>query len=57
MNHDGTSQLTVPFPDSKMASVAYKTLTVDKEPKRSAVTKDIQVNDNELSVLVFKIIY
>ncbi|EDV21527.1 uncharacterized protein TRIADDRAFT_30453, partial [Trichoplax adhaerens] len=42
--------LTVPFPDSKTAAIAYRTLTVDKEPKRSSAVKNLQLNDNQLLV-------
>ncbi|RDD39713.1 EKC/KEOPS complex subunit LAGE3 [Trichoplax sp. H2] len=47
-------QLTVPFPDSKTAAIAYRTLTVDKEPKRSSAVKNLQLNDNQLLVSVLK---
>lgn len=42
--------LEIPFKTSEEATIAYNTLTVDKEPKRSQVIKTLSVIDNRLIV-------
>ncbi|GAU95255.1 hypothetical protein RvY_06903 [Ramazzottius varieornatus] len=47
-----TSYLTliIPFPDERLAAIAYRTLSVDKEPTRGGVNKTLSVDGNELKV-------
>jgi len=40
--------LTIPFNSSTEAKIAYNSLSVDKEPERSAVIKTLSVKDNHL---------
>jgi len=42
--------LSVPFPSSREAEIAYQVLRVDKEPLRSEVTKKLTLNDNLLEM-------
>ncbi|EZA62340.1 hypothetical protein DMN91_011134 [Ooceraea biroi] len=42
--------LSVPFPSSREAEVAYQVLRVDKEPSRGGVTKKLALNNNLLEV-------
>ncbi|XP_020296467.1 EKC/KEOPS complex subunit LAGE3 [Pseudomyrmex gracilis] len=40
--------LSIPFPSSREAEVAYQVLRVDKEPSRSGVNKKLTLNKNLL---------
>ncbi|KAK7895302.1 hypothetical protein WMY93_020627 [Mugilogobius chulae] len=42
--------LDVPFPSSREAMIALRSLSPDKEPRRGGITKDLSVQDNTLSV-------
>ena len=44
------SELTVPFESGFQAEVAYNTLVVDPEPRRSEVKKKLRVERNVLHV-------
>ena len=44
------SELTVPFETGFQAEVAYNTLVVDPEPRRSEVKKTLRVDGNVLHV-------
>ncbi|CAG9854629.1 unnamed protein product [Phyllotreta striolata] len=43
------SEIQIPFESKKCAEVAYDVLRVDKEPKRSEVSKQLGVRDNVLT--------
>ncbi|KAF7987736.1 hypothetical protein HCN44_003599 [Aphidius gifuensis] len=43
-------KISVPFPSSREADIAYQVLKVDAEPKRSGVKKIISVDNNILKV-------
>jgi tRNA threonylcarbamoyladenosine modification (KEOPS) complex Pcc1 subunit len=43
-------ELRIPFPNEKLANIAFTTMSVDKEPKRSHVKKQLKVEDNVLLV-------
>ena len=45
-----TRELRVPFENGSDAEVAYKSLVVDPEPRRSGVTKVLRVEGNVLLV-------
>jgi len=40
----------VPFPTAREAEIAYNTLTVDEEPKRSTVLRKISLTGNALQI-------
>ncbi|XP_022307097.1 EKC/KEOPS complex subunit LAGE3-like isoform X2 [Crassostrea virginica] len=42
--------LCIPFPSEKEAQIAYGTLSVDAEPKRGGVKKELKVKGNVLNV-------
>ena len=42
--------IKVPFEDSKSAQVAWNSLRVDPEPKRSDLVKEMRVENNQLIV-------
>ncbi|XP_062599732.1 EKC/KEOPS complex subunit LAGE3-like [Saccostrea cucullata] len=42
--------LSVPFPTEEEARIAYGTLSVDSEPKRGGVKKELTVKGNLLNV-------
>ncbi|XP_056008370.1 EKC/KEOPS complex subunit LAGE3-like [Ostrea edulis] len=42
--------LSVPFPSEEEAQIAHGTLSVDAEPKRGGVKKQLTVNGNMLNV-------
>ncbi|XP_021366915.1 EKC/KEOPS complex subunit LAGE3-like [Mizuhopecten yessoensis] len=42
--------LCVPFPSKEEATIAYGSLSVDKEPKRGGGKKSMVVKDNQLHV-------
>ncbi|KAL3831974.1 hypothetical protein ACJMK2_023662 [Sinanodonta woodiana] len=42
--------LSIPFPTSREAEIAYGTLSVDAEPKRSSVKKTVVHKDNMLHI-------
>ena len=44
------SDLKIPFPSENLAKVACTTMSVDKEPKRSKVTKTIKLEGSVVSV-------
>lgn len=41
-------KISVPFPSSREADIAYQVLKVDSEPKRSGVKKILSVDNNIL---------
>lgn len=43
-------EIKVPFESNRAAEIAYNVLRIDSEPKRSAVTKKITLNDSNLLV-------
>lgn len=45
-----TVKLEVPFSSKRLAEIAYHVLRVDKEPKRSGVTKKLSFNENLLQL-------
>ncbi|RUS82532.1 hypothetical protein EGW08_009704 [Elysia chlorotica] len=45
-----SAELNVPFPSAYEAGVAYGSLSVDKEPKRGNVTRELHVEGNVLHV-------
>ncbi|XP_015600142.1 uncharacterized protein LOC107270040 [Cephus cinctus] len=45
--------VTIPFPTTREADVAYQVLRVDNEPKRSGVTKQLTVEGNLLTVIFY----
>lgn len=42
------SDLRIPFPTRRQAEIAYDVLRIDPEPKRSGVTKKLQLESNDL---------
>ncbi|KAJ0012822.1 hypothetical protein NQD34_017156 [Periophthalmus magnuspinnatus] len=42
--------LDVPFPSSREALIALRSLSPDKEPRKGGISKEITVKDNTLSV-------
>ena len=42
--------LTVPFQTKREAEIAYNSLRVDREPKRSQVTKTLELDGNSLKM-------
>lgn len=48
--HQLKIDIEIPFQNSRIAEIAYDVLRVDKEPKRSGVTKDLSVKENILAV-------
>ncbi|XP_028274174.1 L antigen family member 3-like isoform X1 [Parambassis ranga] len=52
--HSGTGRLEfsldVPFPSSREATIALRSLSPDKEPRKGGITKQLTVTDNLLSV-------
>lgn len=42
------SDLRIPFPTRRQAEIAYDVLRIDPEPKRSLVTKQLQLESNEI---------
>lgn len=42
--------LSIPFPTTRTAEIAYQVLRVDKEPSRGGLTKKLTLNDNLLEV-------
>ncbi|XP_055304534.1 EKC/KEOPS complex subunit LAGE3 [Sitodiplosis mosellana] len=42
--------LRIPFPSRRQAEIAYDVLRIDAEPKRSAVTKQLQLESNDIIV-------
>ncbi|XP_057366076.1 uncharacterized protein LOC130686932 [Daphnia carinata] len=45
-----SAELHIPFPSADLAAVAYNSLRVDKEPKRSTTTKVLSLEANILKV-------
>ncbi|KAI9560195.1 L antigen [Daphnia sinensis] len=45
-----SAELHIPFPSADLATVAYNSLRVDKEPKRSTTTKVLSLEANILKV-------
>uniref|UniRef100_A0A3B3Z6Q1 L antigen family member 3 n=1 Tax=Periophthalmus magnuspinnatus TaxID=409849 RepID=A0A3B3Z6Q1_9GOBI len=43
------SSLDVPFPSSREALIALRSLSPDKEPRKGGISKEITVKDNTLS--------
>ncbi|KAK4029524.1 hypothetical protein OUZ56_022506 [Daphnia magna] len=43
-----SAELHIPFPSAHLATVAYNSLRVDKEPKRSTTTKVLSLEANIL---------
>ncbi|KAK0080332.1 hypothetical protein PV325_014143, partial [Microctonus aethiopoides] len=50
--NDLAVQVSVPFPSSREAEIAYQVLRVDSEPKRSGVIKSLLVDENILNVSI-----
>lgn len=46
------SDVKIPFPTERHAQIAYDVLRIDPEPPRSAVTKQLQLNSNQLIAYV-----
>ncbi|XP_028274175.1 L antigen family member 3-like isoform X2 [Parambassis ranga] len=50
--HSGTGRLEfsldVPFPSSREATIALRSLSPDKEPRKGGITKQLTVTDNLL---------
>lgn len=44
------ANIEVPFPTVREAEIAYNTLSVDEEPKRSAVHRELSTSENILKV-------
>ncbi|XP_046655589.1 uncharacterized protein LOC124349118 isoform X2 [Daphnia pulicaria] len=44
------AELCIPFQTADLANVAYNSLRVDKEPKRSSTTKTLSLEGNSLKV-------
>ncbi|XP_010876458.2 EKC/KEOPS complex subunit LAGE3 [Esox lucius] len=42
--------LDVPFPSTREASIAFKSLIPDREPRKGGISKEITVSDSTLSV-------
>lgn len=47
----------MPFPSARLAEIAYQVLRVDAEPKRSGVTKELQVKNTILEAYAMNLIY
>ena len=47
----------MPFPTAREAEIAYNSLRVDPEPKRSGVQKQLSVDGVHLCVYVFKLLF
>nr|CAH0113180.1 unnamed protein product [Daphnia galeata] len=45
-----SAELCIPFQTADLANVAYNSLRVDKEPKRSSTTKTLSLEGNNLKV-------
>ena len=45
-----TADLRIPFPSTREAEIAYNSLRIDKEPKRSQISRSMQVEGNVLAV-------
>lgn len=41
-------ELSVPFPSTRHAKIAYNSLRIDKEPKRGGCSKELLVEENKL---------
>lgn len=50
ISHYSFSELSIPFETAELALVAYNSLRVDKEPKRSSTFKTFYITDNCLKV-------
>ncbi|XP_018570277.1 uncharacterized protein LOC108910214 [Anoplophora glabripennis] len=48
--HQLKINIEIPFQSNRIAEIAYDVLRVDKEPKRSGVTKNLSVKENILAV-------
>ena len=46
--HNVHSVLTAPFPSAAEANIAFNSLRVDPEPRKSLVTKQLSVDQNQL---------
>lgn len=44
--------MKIPFPTERQAQIAYDVLRIDPEPPRSAVTKQLQLESNQLIAYV-----
>lgn len=42
--------IKIPFPSNRQAEIAYNVLRIDAEPKRSAVSKVLKLDENILKV-------
>lgn len=42
--------IKIPFPSKRQAEIAYDVLRIDAEPKRSAVRKTLELEENILKV-------
>ena len=43
------STLEIPFPNERLAVIAFNTMSVDKEPRRSHVTRELKVEGSMLT--------
>ncbi|KAJ8046835.1 EKC/KEOPS complex subunit LAGE3 [Holothuria leucospilota] len=44
------SEMKIPFPSDREAEIAYNSLRVDKEPRKSQITKELNLDGNVLLV-------
>lgn len=42
--------IKIPFPSKRSAEIAYDVLRIDEEPKRSSITKALDLEDNILLI-------
>jgi len=47
-----SSDINIPFPSAREAEIAYRTLQVDAEPRRSTVKKILSQHNNVLTVSI-----
>ncbi|XP_014250773.1 uncharacterized protein LOC106667377 [Cimex lectularius] len=50
MSNDYSVRVEIEFPEERHARIAYKVLSVDKEPNRSRVERELKAEGNKLSV-------
>ena len=51
------SVLVAPFPSAEEANIAFNSLRVDPEPRKSLVSKQLSVDQNQLIAYVYTSMY
>ncbi|OQV11844.1 hypothetical protein BV898_13897 [Hypsibius exemplaris] len=49
---DATLTIEIPFPSSEIAEIVFRTLSVDREPPRGNVRKELALSGNTLTAVL-----